>query len=170
MRKSVSVLRRATLPLAVFFGVALLHFVWLYLFPEQNPAHSRWATMPQQTSHLKRYIETQSYLLGYSYGLAFSFAAVALGGYRERRSCMARGLAIGGVTFSGFLAAAGCYLIGCCGSPMLGVYLSLFGAAFLPLAKPLIAMITTLSVGLSWWWMSSQKRSQKTAPFLNAPG
>jgi hypothetical protein len=170
VKKSVTGLRRAVLPLAVFFGVALFHFVWVDLFPEQNPAQTRWVTIAQPTPPLERYLETQSYLLGYSYALAFSFAAVALRGYRERRSCMARGLAIGGVTFSGFLAVAGCYLIGCCGSPMLGVYLSLFGAAFLPLAKPLVAIFTTVSVVLSWWWMSSRRRSQRSASFLKAPG
>jgi hypothetical protein len=166
VKKPVTGFRRAVLPLVVFIGVAVFHFVWLYLFPEQNPAQTRWATMPQVTSPLKRYIETQSYWLGYSYALAFSFAAVALRGYRERRSCTAKGLAIGGATFSGLLAVAGCYLIGCCGSPMLGVYLSLFGAAFLPLAKPLIATFTTVSVGLSWWWMSSQHRGHRPAPFI----
>lgn len=166
VKKSVTGFRRAVLPLAVFIGVAVFHFVWLYLFPEQNPAQTRWATMPQVTSPLKRYLETQSYWLGYSYALAFSFAAVALRGYRERRSCAAKGLAIGGVTFSGLLAVAGCYLIGCCGSPMLGVYLSVFGAAFLPLAKPLIAAFTTVSVGISIWWMNRRKLTHSTTPFL----
>ncbi len=156
VQKPVTGFQRVVLPLEVFIGVAVFHFAWLYLFPEQNPAQTRWATMPQVTSPLKRYLETQSYLLGYSYALALSFAAVAFRGYRERRSCATKGLAIGGVTFSGFLAVAGCYLIGCCGSPMLGVYLSVFGAAFLPLAKPLIAAFTTVSVGLSWWRMSSR--------------
>ena len=38
---------------------------------------------------------------------------------------------MGGITLSGFLAVAGCYLLGCCGSPMLAVYMSLFGVSFL---------------------------------------
>ena len=59
----------------------------------------------------------------------------------------------GGVTFSGFMAVAGCFLVGCCGSPMLGVYLSLFGAAFLPFAKPLVAGISTLLIMGSYLWL-----------------
>jgi hypothetical protein len=158
VKKSVTGFQRALLPLAVFFGVALFHFVWLYLFPEQDPAQSRWVTVEQGSSPLRRYIETQSYLLGYSYALAFSFTAVAFRRYRERRACHAGSMAVGSLTFSGILAVAGCYLIGCCGSPMLGVYLSLFGAAFLPLAKPLIAVLTTLSIGVSWLWMNRRSR------------
>jgi len=44
---------------------------------------------------------------------------------------------------------------------MLGVYISLFGAGFLPFAKPLVAVITTISIILSWWWMN--RRSEQTA-------
>jgi hypothetical protein len=36
---------------------------------------------------------------------------------------------------------------------MLVVYLNLFGAGFLPLAKPLVAVVTTLSIIGAWWWM-----------------
>jgi hypothetical protein len=150
--------QRAVLPLAVFIGVVILHFVWLYLFPEQDPVQKRWVTVEQGSSPLKRYIETQSYLLGYSYALAFSFTAVAFRSYREKGVCYTGSMAFGSLTFSGILAVAGCYLIGCCGSPMLGVYLSLFGAAFLPLAKPLIAALTTISIAVSWLWMNHRSK------------
>lgn len=72
--------------------------------------------------------------------------------------CAARNLAIGGVTLSGVLAVAGCFLLGCCGSPMLAVYLSLFGAAFLPFAKPLVAGLTAASLVAGWWWMKRRER------------
>lgn len=168
VKKPVTGFGRALLPSVVFIGVVLFHFVWLYLFPEQNPAQSRWITVDQESSPLRRYIETQSYLLGYSYALAFSFTAVAFRSYREKRFCHAGSIAVGSLTFSGVLAVAGCYLIGCCGSPMIGVYLSLFGAAFLPLAKPLIAAITTLSIAVSWWWLNRSNRlfRSKQADFL----
>jgi hypothetical protein len=67
------------------------------------------------------------------------------------------------VTFSGFLAVAGCFLLGCCGSPMLAVYLSLFGAGFLPFAKPLVAALTTLSILGAWCWVS-RRGTGGTAP------
>ena len=72
----------------------------------------------------------------------------------ERSYGAARTLAIGGVTLSGFLAVAGCFLLGCCGSPMLAVYLSLFGASFLPFARPLVAGVTTITIIVGWFWMN----------------
>ena len=147
--------RRAVIPLTVFAAVVAMHFLWLVIFPEQDPAQSRWATADlAQGSWLTRYVEGGSYWLGISYGISLAFAAIALRRYRERRFCVARNLAIGGVTFSGALSVVGCYLLGCCGSPMFAVYLSLFGAAFVPLAKPLVAVVTLLSIVLGWWWMN----------------
>jgi hypothetical protein len=168
MRTLARVLRRAALPLAAFLGVFLVHFTWLILFPEQDPAQSRWATVAEPVSPLIRYIESQDYWLGYSYGLALSFTVLALRRYREGRFCTARNMTIGGITFTGFLAVAGCFLVGCCGSPMLVVYLNLFGAAFLPLAKPLMAMVTTTSIGLSWWWMHRSERTSSRLVPLDA--
>jgi hypothetical protein len=151
-------LRRFLLPLGVFLAVAAAHYVWSGLFPEVDPAQARWASLsPSEVSWLNRYIETQGYWLGYSYALSLAFAAAALRRYREERFCSAKTLAFGGLTLSGFLALAGCFLVGCCGSPMLVVYLSLFGAGFLPLAKPLVAVVTTISIIGAWWWMTRHK-------------
>jgi hypothetical protein len=160
-------LRRFLLPLAVFLGVAAVHFLWSGLFPELDPAQARWASLAApEASWLHRYLESQSYWLGYSYALSLAFAVAALRRYREERFCSAKTLAFGGVTLSGFLALAGCFLVGCCGSPMLVVYMSLFGAWFLPQAKPLVAVVTTLSIIGAWWWM---KRRQPSAdPALTA--
>ena len=148
--------QKSVLPAGVFIAVWLVHYVWLGFFPEQDPAQSRWVEIaaPAQASWFRNYVETQSYWLGFSYALSLAFAAVALRRYREQRLCASRNLAIGGATFSGGLAVVGCYLIGCCGSPMLAVYLSLFGAQFLPLAKPFIALVTTVFIGIAWWWMN----------------
>lgn len=65
---------------------------------------------------------------------------------------MAAGTA-GSITIMGVLMAAGCFLIGCCGSPMLGVYLGLFGAKALGIGKPLMAAVTVLSVGWGYWYL-----------------
>ena len=152
--------RRILLPLGVFLGVAAAHYLWSGLFPEVDPAQARWASLPgSDASWLNRYLNTQGYWLGYSYALSLAFAVAALRRYREERFCSAKTLAFGGVTLSGFLALAGCFLLGCCGSPMLVVYLSLFGAGFLPLAKPLVAVVTTISIIGAWWWMTRHKPS-----------
>ena len=157
--------RRFLLPLAVFLGVAAAHFVWSGLFPEVDPAQARWASLAApEASWLHRYLESQGYWLGYSYALSLAFAVAALRRYREERFCSAKTLALGGVTLSGFLALAGCFLVGCCGSPMLVVYLSMFGAGFLPLAKPLVAVVTTLSIIGACWWMQRRQPSSDPAP------
>lgn len=159
-------LRDAALPLAVFVAAVAAHVVWLGLFPEKPATRSAWAALPPEgsSSWVPRYIEAQDYWLGYSCGLSLAFAAGALRRFRQNRSCGAGKFAVGGLTFSGFLAAGACYLIGCCGSPMLLVWLNLFGAAFLPFAKPLVAVFSTLSIAAAWWWMA-----RKTAPSRGFP-
>jgi hypothetical protein len=166
MSKLAYGLRRVALPVVVFVGVAVVHFVWVGLFPEENPAQQQWMAIPTtvEASWWRSYVESQSYWLGYSYALAFSFAVMALRWYREQGGCTSRNAAIGGFTFSGLLAVGGCFLIGCCGSPMLIVYMNLFGAAFLPLAKPLMAGITTVSIALAGIWMYRKRAiSEKTS-------
>lgn len=159
MKLVAGILRRSALPVMVFVVVALVHFFWINAFPEQSAAQSRWATVltVEEPSWMGRYIEGQNYWLGYTYALSLAFAAIAFRRYREKNSSSGKTLALGSMTFSGFIAFAGCFLLGCCGSPMLAVYLSLFGTGFLPLAKPLIAVLTTALVGASWWWMSRSK-------------
>ncbi len=133
---------RAVLPVTVFVAVAAFHFVWLGLFPEKVATEASCGDdcaacegeAPPAAGWLDRYVAGQNYWLGYSYAASLTFAVAALRRYREQRSCTARNVALGGVTASGLLAVFGCYLLGCCGSPMLPIYLSLFGAAFLPLA------------------------------------
>ena len=151
--------RQALLPVGVFLAVLCIHFIWLGIFPETNPVQDRWVATGSnlQRSWLIPYVENQNYFLGYSYALCLSFAAVALRHYWQDRVCRARNLAISSITLSGFLAVAGCFLLGCCGSPMLIVYLNLFGAAFFPLAKPIIAIATTLTILGAWWWMNHHK-------------
>lgn len=164
-------LKRSVLPLTVFGAVLVVDYLWLGLFPEGGNARARWvlpADMPV-SSWWQIYVETQSYFLGFSYALSLAFAGWALRRYREERLCGSRSLAIGGITFSGFLAVAGCYLLGCCGSPMLVVYLNLFGAAFLPFARPLVALITLLSVAAATWWLIHRSRRQVCCDAARAP-
>ncbi|MBI5017867.1 MAG: hypothetical protein HZB55_20540 [Deltaproteobacteria bacterium] len=142
------------MPLGVFAATVALHFVWLGLFPEQDPAQARWALLPDDRTWFGRYRESQSYWLSYSYGLSMAFASVSFRRYLRNRYCSAGRFAVGGATFAGILAVAGCYLIGCCGSPMLVVWLNLFGARFLPFAKPLLAALTTVSIAAAWVWIA----------------
>jgi hypothetical protein len=146
-------------------AVFIIHYLWFGFFPERDPVQDRWQEIvpATQTSWLVRYVKTESYWFGYSYGLSLAFAAVALRRYREAKFCKTKNLAIGGFTLTGFLAVMGCYLIGCCGSPMLVVYLNLFGATFFPLAKPLLAVLTTLTIVAVWLWLNYRIRSEHVA-------
>ena len=102
----------------------------------------------------KSYITEQDFYLGFSYALGAAFTAWAVEQFiRTRQAAMATG-AVGSVTFVGVLMAAGCFLIGCCGSPMMGVYLGLFGAKALGIGKPLMAVVTIISVGWGYWYLS----------------
>lgn len=166
MNPSRRTFRRACLYGGVFSLVVTAHYVWTGLFPERDPAAARWAVVGASAapSWIQLYLETQSYWLGFSYALSLTFAVYAWQRYREQRSGAAKNAALGGVTFSGLLAVAGCYLVGCCGSPMLAVYLSLFGAAFLPFAKPLVALVTSASILVAWWWLHRHCPSPVTPP------
>ena len=150
--------RSVGLPAAAFVAAAAAHFVWLGAFPESDPEQSRWVLLPSQESWGTRYREAGAYWMGFSYGLASAFAAAAVRRFVRERSCASRRMAVGGMTFTGGLAAAGCFLVGCCGSPMLAVWLGLFGAAFLPFAKPLVAVATTVTVGVGWWMVARAGR------------
>ena len=105
------------------------------------------------------YFAAQDYFLGFSYALGAAFATWAGGQFlRQRRAALAAG-AVGSIGLVGVIMAGSCFLLGCCGSPMLGVYLALFGAKALGAGKPLMAGITLLSTGCGYWCLS--RRSAK---------
>jgi hypothetical protein len=149
--------------LVVFAAVFAAHFGW-HAWREAEAA-AKWMPVDgiERSSAWARYAERQDYYLGYSYALAGAFTVFAwlLAVRQPRREA---GGVVGGLTLMGGLWAAGCFLIGCCGSPMLTVYLSLFGASFLGFVKPIVAGITTLSVALSGWVLVRRARRPCCAP------
>ena len=98
------------------------------------------------------YFGQQEYFLGFSYALAAAFTVYALLKFAADRKRAAAGAA-GGLALTGGLYAAGCFLLGCCGSPLLAVYLGFLGASYLSFAKPLVAAITLLSVIGGYFWL-----------------
>jgi hypothetical protein len=106
------------------------------------------------------YLQGQDYYTGFSYALGAAFAVWAIGKFlHSRQTAMAAGAA-GSITFVGVLMAAGCFLIGCCGSPLLGVYLGIFGAKALGIGKPLMALVSLISVGIGYWYLSHRERKE----------
>ncbi len=147
----------------VFVIVLFFHFVWVNIFPKSEPAQERWLTVPiaESPGWWNRYLAGEHYWLGYVYALSIGFTIYALLLYVSSRVAATGRFAIGSLSLSGFLTLFGCFLIGCCGSPMLGVYLSLFGASFLPFAKPLVAVLITLLIAASWIWLNRKHRSEQ---------
>lgn len=107
-----------------------------------RPAESRW----------ELYTASGEYWLGLSYALAALFAAWCLIRVFELRREAAVSSA-GGLTLSGVLVASVCFFTGCCGSPMLPVYLGLFGPQFMSVTKPLTFGITLVSIAVGYAWM-----------------
>ena len=109
------------------------------------------------------YINQQSYFIGLSYALTAAFTAYAIINFSNSRKAGAAGT-LGGLTLSGILYFAACFLTGCCGSPMLAVYLSLFGSSFIGFAKPITAALTLISVTVGFAWI---KRNNKKSLCCN---
>jgi hypothetical protein len=147
------------IPAVVFIAIFVAHA--LYVGACAASAPSGWTDFGI-SAHvagplgLGAYWRGQDYFIGFSYALAAAFATWSLSRsilFRQGRTITA-GAAAGGVTLLGALMAGGCFLIGCCGSPMLAVYLSLFGAKALGLGKPLMALVTVVSVSCGYWFLS----------------
>ena len=105
------------------------------------------------------YFNSQEYLVGFSYALSASFAAWMIARFIAARRARSAAEAAGGLTLAGGLMVAGCFLIGCCGSPMLPIYIGLFGAKALQLGKPLMALISVVSVGCAYWCISRRAKA-----------
>ena len=147
------------IPAGAFVAIFVAHAIYVGAYAASAPAG--WTDFGI-SAHvvgplgLGAYWRGQDYFIGFSYALAATFAAWALSRsilFRQGRTVTA-GAAAGGLTLLGALMAGGCFLIGCCGSPMLAVYLSLFGAKALGLGKPLMALVTLISVGCGYWCLS----------------
>ena len=152
------VLARSILPVMVFIAVLMGHMAVSTRPLPTSPAQSRWAAPPpDDRSAFELYVDAGEHWLGLSYAISVVFAVLTIRRYREDRSCSTRDAAVGGVALSSLTAAGGCFLAGCCGSPMLAVYLNILGAGFLPFAKPLVTVVTLTSCLSMWVWLERRR-------------
>ena len=127
---------------AVFVG-HVLYLRYLTSAPQKD-----WAdNFNPSVSFWQSYVISQDYFVSFSYALSASFAVWATARFVYSRRRAAAVGAFGGVSLVTLLAAAGCFLIGCCGSPMLPIYVSLFGSNAAGVGKPLMALISLISIG-----------------------
>jgi hypothetical protein len=152
------VIVRRILPTLVFLSVFVAHALYSGFWAGAAPAG--WADLDVSSSAvgplgLLAYWRGQDYFVGLSYALGAAFATWALSHcISNRAKAGAAGATTGSITLVGIVMASGCFLIGCCGSPMLVIYLSLFGTRALGFAKPLTALITLASVSWGYWYLS----------------
>jgi hypothetical protein len=147
--------RKILYTLSAFFMIVLFHMI--YSIWRASQIFYQWVQI-ENTSSLSLYFKRQDFFLSFSYALAGAFTIYALLKFFDTRRGSVAGV-VGGITLTGILYIGGCFLFGCCGSPMLGVYLSLFGSSFLGFAKPLVAILTTMSVVVGYFWI--EKKSKK---------
>lgn len=135
--------------LIAFFAVLAAHVAYFAWAATQ--AHSVWV-QPGDVDWFANYISNQDYMVGIAYALAGAFTVYAFLKLSEKHE---RGIAgmLGGLTLTGFLYFGVCFFTGCCGSPMLAVYLSVLGPSFLGFTKPIILLITIISIAACYLWM-----------------
>lgn len=144
-----------------FIGVLSLHAGWHALLPSTvDAAQSRWVTVPTAAPPWHQtYLNGGDVWLGLSIASAGAFATWAIRRWWLRRTGAGAAAAVGGLTWTGVLAGAGCFLTGCCGSPMLAVWMSLLGATAIPWLKPLSFGFSLLTIMLGVWWVLRRERS-----------
>ena len=150
-------MRRRIAYSAGVFALALVFHV-SYLYWSSLQISKQWFQI-DHTPFITSYIEQKDYFMGLSYALASAFTVFAALKFVQNRK---RGIAgaVGGFTMTGIIYFGGCFLLGCCGSPMLAVYLNLFGSSFLGFTKQLTFILTLLSIVVGYFWM---ERKAKTA-------
>ncbi len=159
MRRSIIL---AVLAFAVVLGA---HAAWHVCTDDSGP----WATVgPEDGEAGHHYVGSPEMWLGLSYATAAGFAAFCLSRFHARRQRAMAGAA-GGLGMGVFLYAAGCFLLGCCGSPMLTVYAGLLGPRFLGFTGPLVFGFTLCSVVLGGIWLKRREGGESGCGG-NAPG
>lgn len=139
--------KKVIIPLSTFISVFTLHLLYFKL-TEGTCGSISW---------FQKYIKEQEYFLGISYALSFAFMAFAFLKFKENRKCALKA-AIGGGLLAIILWSL-CFLFGCCGSPMLIVYLNLIGLSSLKVSKLALLVITIIFIGIGCIWLI--KKSSK---------
>lgn len=150
--------RKIFYPLVAFVALFVIHAI--YTIWQGLQISKQWVQL-ENTNMILLYFKHQDYLMGLAYALAGAFTIYALLKFLQHSKKGVAGV-VGGITLTGILYIAGCFLLGCCGSPMLAVYLSLFGSSFLEFTKPLVLILTTTSVVIGYFWINKKTKTSQS--------
>lgn len=160
----LKILKDNIFALLVFFALLTSHFHFSTREIRTLTSDSAWANFTFDApvdSRWTRYYESEEHWLGLSYSMAGAFAVWCfLRILRMKRKSIATNA--GGLTVSGVLWASVCFLTGCCGSPMLPIYIGLFGPSFADTTKILTFFITQISLLVGFVWMTKYSSKQIT--------
>lgn len=143
---------------SVFITILLSHFFFT-TGSQSSTATGGWAVYQFDAPaepRLDLYFAPGLYWLGLSYAISGAFAVWCFSMLLAMRRA-----AIGGLTFSAAMWAGLCFLTGCCGSPMLPLYLGLFGPKFIDMTRPLVFVFTLVSILVGYAWMLKYSRKEK---------
>ena len=132
------------LPLLTFIVVFIMHLLYF--------AHANFDCVAGTVDWFAMYVSLQEYYMGFSYAISLAFVAFSFMKFKECRK-KAIGTGIGASAWVIAVWILGCFLVGCCGSPMWIVYVNLLGISILKIPKWSIAMISLLMVLLGFLWL-----------------
>lgn len=148
---------RYVLPVLLFALVLCAHFTWAAQRRMRRPAFNY--TADAWSAVVRSYVSHDKVWLGLSFATAAAFVAFWL-----KRPCKTRKQAVTGtagrLAMVGFLHAIGCFLLGCCGSPMLAVYVGLLGPRFLGFTGPISFGLTVVSIAITCVWLNRRDRTR----------
>lgn len=137
--------RKAVVLFAVFIIIFVLHLL-IYKITEGNCGGIGW---------FQKYINDQEYFLSISYALSFVFMAFAFLQYKENKKNSLKAAAGGGLL--AVVLWLSCFLFGCCGSPMLVVYLNLIGLSSFKIPKLALLFMTIVLIAIGYIWFVRSK-------------
>ncbi len=148
--------RRYAVSVLLFALVLCAHFTWTAQRRMRRPAFDYTAGAWSEAA--SSYVSGDRVWLGLSFATAAAFVAFWLKRPCRTRTQAAKGAA-GGLAMTGLLHGVGCFLLGCCGSPMLAVYVGLLGPRFLGFTGPISFGLTVVSVAITCVWLNRRDRA-----------
>jgi hypothetical protein len=157
---------RYVVPVLLFALVLCAHFIQAERRRIRRPDFDY--SVGAWSAAARSYASRDKIWLGLSLATAAGFVAFWL-----KRPCKTRKQAVkgagGGLAMATFLHGIGCFLLGCCGSPMLAVYVGLLGPRFAGLTGPINFGLTVLSIAVSCVWLKRRDQARCSCEAGNCP-